>query len=397
MLKITNENNYLLKIVRLKNFTQHPNAERLLIWDVDGYKVITNLDYNPGDLCVLIQPETQLSGKIIHALNMFSDPLLNKDTTVRGYVGRSRRIKAVKLRDIISEGLLLKVEDFFKYTKIDINCIKEGIYFDTVNGEVISNKYEIIESAENTGNSKLHKFMSEEDFPKHYDTKKLQDTNGVAGDIIVITEKLHGTSARFGRVLTEKKLNFFQKILTLFGKKYPKEYAFVFGTRNTIKYVDGKYNACKVGDEWMSVFNRYIKNSRLDDGVILYGEIVGYKPSGGMIQKYYDYGCAHGDLDFYVYDVVINGRYLSTVDAEVYCRVIDLKFVPMLEVCDNMEKNDLLEYVSNKYLEVDCPRCKSNVPREGVCIRGYYNPERWIKVKSKRFLLKETEVLDEIE
>ena len=59
------------------------------------------------------------------------------------------------------------------------------------------------------------------------------------GDKIVITEKLHGTSAVFSNVLTKRRLTFFQKLFKRFGVPIEeKEYFPLYSSRTVIKNQD---------------------------------------------------------------------------------------------------------------------------------------------------------------
>lgn len=144
MLSTTVQSNYLAKVVKLDKFTKHPNADKLLIWNVGNYEVITNLDYQPGDIVIHFPVECQISDKILSNLNLYSDKELNTDKEQVGYIHKSRRVKAVKLRGIVSEGMLLdfhSVLHVLNTTTYRDDSKLVGTEFDTIHGEVICNKY----------------------------------------------------------------------------------------------------------------------------------------------------------------------------------------------------------------------------------------------------------------
>jgi len=44
-----------------KNLNTHPNADNLLIYDINGAKVIVNKNlYHTGDVCLYFLPDTQI-------------------------------------------------------------------------------------------------------------------------------------------------------------------------------------------------------------------------------------------------------------------------------------------------------------------------------------------------
>ena len=112
MLSITTPSNYLCKVVKLENPKKHPNADRLQIWSIDGsYDVITDMSRKPGDICIYFPIECQIDYRILSNMNLFSDKDLNVDKEQAGYVHKSGRCRAVKLRDIMSEGMVLPLEE----------------------------------------------------------------------------------------------------------------------------------------------------------------------------------------------------------------------------------------------------------------------------------------------
>jgi hypothetical protein len=57
-------------------------------------------------------------------------------------------------------------------------------------------------------------------------------------DYITVTQKLHGTSGRFGNILVRKQLNLFERLLQKLGVKIQdKEYDYIAGSRRVVKDV----------------------------------------------------------------------------------------------------------------------------------------------------------------
>lgn len=85
----------LASIEKILSVEKHPNADSLSIVKVLGYQAITKLDqYKVGDLCVFIQPDTILPDA------EWSKP----------FKAKSNRIKAIKLRNLWSMGVVLPID-----------------------------------------------------------------------------------------------------------------------------------------------------------------------------------------------------------------------------------------------------------------------------------------------
>jgi hypothetical protein len=151
----------------------------------------------------------------------------------------------------------------------------------------------------------------------------------------------------------------------------------------------------------------------LKPGYSFYGEIVGYTPTGSMIQKNYDYGCEEGKLECIVYRMTFTNAAgdvfeLSHSQVVDYCNKFNIT-TPLLHyqgkagLLYNLPKDDhwhddLLQLLMTDYLEKDCRFCTkvSHTPAEGIIIRND-KPNEWevYKLKSFRFNLQESEQLDD--
>lgn len=86
----------LASIERIKSVEKHFNADSLEICSVAGYKAITKLgQYKEGELVVFIQPDTCLPDISWAAF----------------YRSKSKRVKAVKLRNVWSMGIIESIEN----------------------------------------------------------------------------------------------------------------------------------------------------------------------------------------------------------------------------------------------------------------------------------------------
>jgi len=423
MFSVTTESNYLAQIVKLEKSKQHPNADRLQIWNVNGYDVITDMSSKEGDIKIFFPVECQIHHKILSKMNMYQDRELNEDQTKVGYISKSRRVKAVKLRGMISDGILLPLKDVCIALDVPEErcayCIDEK--FDTLDGIVICNKYvpEIKEVRSGQGQGKpkgpkISDILIPGQFNFHYSTSKLQDNVwrfNNPENTIVITDKWHGTSAVFSNLLTKRKLSIWEKIKMFFGSNVStEEYKKMYSSRTVIKHVEDRYHTKEQGfynsDIWGKVFEDV--KPCLFEGYTIYGEIVGYTGEK-MIQKGYGYGCLPGQYKFLIYRITSQEPYglleWSWNDIKLFCEEYNLNHVPELyygKIGDFINQSskgefdsvELLQILKDMYLEKDCRYCTHSVPAEGICIRNESTSKIAYKLKSKRFLEWESKQLD---
>ncbi len=122
-------------------------------------------------------------------------------------------------------------------------------------------------------------------FPKHYDTEQYAYNKDRIphGSIITITEKVHGTSGRFGfvKVIEELPKKWYHKLFGLTPKTI-EEFRYVNGSRNVVLKDDqvGFYESEGFRNEVTEPFV-----GRLKHGEVVYYEIVGYTDTGQQIQN----------------------------------------------------------------------------------------------------------------
>jgi len=187
----------------------------------------------------------------------------------------------------------------------------------------------------------------------------------VEGELVSVTEKVHGTNFRAGWV-PFKPEGFWAKIknrfLGLFGKHTT--YEFVFGSNNVQLQDKGKNpNGYYSENYYLEAVNRYDLKNKLLPGEVIYGEIY-----GADIQKGYDYAlkverkCVFFDLRYEGKDT----SHWSTRIFEV-CNREDLPIVPVLYE-GPYDKDLIAGMISGP--SVLCPQQKV---REGIVIKNILN------------------------
>ena len=268
---------YNAYITKVKNVRLHPNADRLDLVDCFGNTVcVSHGSFVEDDLVVYFPTDGQLSEEFcqVHDLVRRKDASGN---ACGGYLEPSKRnIKAIRLRGERSDGLVMPLS-CLEYTGIDIRTLEEGFAFTTINGKEICCKYiprSNRRAAADSGNrTRRHKNIeSYPYFVEHIDTPQLRFNLSMfkPGDIICLTEKVHGTSSRNGYCLCKKPLSFLAK---LFKLKPKTKYQDIAGTRRTIVSQEnvGFYGTNAFRQAWADKFK-----GKLYPGEQVFGEIAGF-------------------------------------------------------------------------------------------------------------------------
>ena len=177
-----------VKVVRIEEPVEdHPNADRLSIIKIGGYVCIANkypdgsARYKQGDLVVYIPEGAVLPESLLREMNMW-DEKRNKGELAGAW---GNRVKAIKLRGIVSQGLLYPG---FLFDEGDDVAAVLGI-----------TKFEPKIPTHMAGN--IARVRGSDD-TKNYDVESLQKLWRLfdEGELVQITEKLHGTNVQIGYI-----------------------------------------------------------------------------------------------------------------------------------------------------------------------------------------------------
>lgn len=404
--------NYVATLISLPAPRKHSNADKLQCVSINGCNVITGLNAREGDLYVYFPVESVINYSFLSYTDSFKDKTKNTNQEKVGFFEDSGRVKALRLRGEKSEGYIVpwnNVADWINESfHLPVNPPAPGTDFDTINGELFCWKYIVPVRTQSQGTSvsgkknKKHKVESRiipEQFHFHVDTENLRKhiTRLNQPYPIIVTRKLHGTSAVFSNVLVKRKLSLIERVLKWFGVKIvSEEYDFIYSSRSEIKNDTPKeHNHFYKEDIWGAASHEF--RGKIEPGITLYGEIVGFTPGGGAIQKGYDYGCAPKTHKTYIYRITLtnpNGDVFEFSWDQIanYCIKKGFTHVPVL---DSHIHEHTLESFSEIYLEQDCWDCATKVPDEGICVRVEVpNKYEVYKLKSFKFLERETKALD---
>lgn len=415
--------NYAATIVKVHALEPLEGLDNLVALKVLGYQALVSKDTPIGSLMVVFGAETQLSESFASANNLFRHSELNADPEAKGYLEDNRRVKAIKMRGHRSDALAMSLDALDNWLfnvsggVFPWDRLPEGTVFDTIEGHEICRKY-IVPGTKvpGSGNQTPNKQrVSARVFPEHYDTTNGWRNSHLIPDhvYVTITQKLHGTSVRFGNILAEreKPLRWWERLLTKVGVPVPTtERAFVVGSRRVTKSVQG---VSKDGDHFYGegdIFTEAVSQYAevIPKDFLVFGEIVGYTPEGQPIQPKYTYNLPVGKNQLYVYRVATVNEDGNVMDlpweaVKQFCRERGMEHVPQLwsgpyDIALDLLTAELftdVRFADGPFNGIAVPLSDAKTVDEGVVVRydGGYIPTA-LKFKSPIFLGHETQMLD---
>lgn len=319
-----------------------PNSDRLDIIKIYDWQVVTGRgNFSVGDSVIYVPVESILPQDLENRIFKDSKIKLNK-----------HRVRSIKLRGQISQGLAVNIPDAFNNCDEIYNLKYEDDYSKRLgitkyNPPVIEMPKHMMVKKKKKGNPNFKKYHDIENF-KYYDRSLQPDMD------VYISEKLHGTSFRAGWFKTEAN-TWFKKFKRLFGML--PEWEFCYGSR-MVEISSKLYYIGYYGDDiYGKIVNKYNLRQVIPECFAVYGEIVG--PS---IQKGYTYGLKEHKL--FVYDIMDTreNKYLDYPQFKRSVSNMDLIRVPELYIGPwNKEKADELRKGLSTLTEEHI--------REGVVIR----------------------------
>ena len=277
-------------VTTLNNVRKHPNADKLVLATCFVNTVCVNKDmYHEGEIGVYFPVDLQLSMEFCQKNGLLA-VYENGINVSGGYMDPAKRnVKAIKLRGEQSDGLFLPLK-CLEYTGVDMDSLNIGDTITTVNGHEICRKYIPRGKHHATaagGAGKRAKRKAKRSiapvFYEHIDTEQLAYNLHMfkPGDLIEITRKLHGTSARTShtKVFQGMKRTIWDKLFRREGTPIY-DWGVVSGTRRTVldSFDGGFYGSNEFRKPYHDFFD-----GKLLKGETVYYEIVGYTHDGGTI------------------------------------------------------------------------------------------------------------------
>jgi len=438
---------YCCTIVRIGTVIPIGNSDFLGQTMVDGRTIVVRKDQvQEGDILFYVSNECQVNSDFLRINSFYEDRTMNANPNQKGYINKYGRIRMVKLRGVLSMGILFSLENMVQWCpKMASFSMEEhiGQNFDTLSDELFVKAY-VPMRKDNTQRTNVNHKKSAPQFDRiipgvflfHYETKQLnrEITRLRPDDEVSISVKLHGTSLVIGNIptLCPRWKGLYSRFFTYLPKFLQftiQVYDIVYSSRTVIKnkYYCGNirpgYYETDVWGEYYSILKPYIPK-----GYTLYGEIVGYVGGlGQMIQKGYDYGCAEGENRVSIYRISVSKgdrnheltipevleftytliRQMTEAEDTNAGRILPLPILyqgtlanlyPDLDTTDHWHENlleRLKQDIVNFGMEQEEPLCQNKTPREGICLRILNDPiTECFKLKTISFLGKEAEQMD---
>jgi len=387
--------------------------------------VVVGKDMVEGTLVVYFDTNLCLTEEFINRIDN-EDPE-KSSTDFRGigtYLGKNGRVKAIKLRGCVSNGLVISASRLHTFiTPQEEELFVDGYSFTEIGGMKVCHKYVSPEQTvrEKAPKEKKKNKVLRGHFEEHLETVQLtRNIDKISpDDIIHISEKWHGTSARTGNVLVKRIPKWYEKVLIKLGVQIPTtRYAYVHGSRRVVKYITGDIIAEQrhyyETDLWKQAGEKYF-GGKLHEGEVVYYEIVGWAPNGNPIQKLgkavYNYGANPGQYKIVVYRITLTNSQGFTIDyspQQLKYRCGELGVDTVVEIyhgkakdlfpeipTDSWWRNNFLDALRAKFLEkirTDC--IYPTTYDEGIVVRVEGFTPEFYKFKSDSFYTCETKALE---
>jgi RNA ligase (TIGR02306 family) len=311
---------------------KHPNADTLSIAHVKetGWQCVVRTDDFAGKTKAIYFP--------IDALVSPSFPefkFLDKNGK-----GKPQRIKTIRLRDVLSQGLLIPAdenlpvgEDFTEHFNVQryeppIPACMSG---DNVQEPSAFTKYTNIENYKN--------------YPDVF----------VEGDNVIITEKIHGTNGRWAFVNENDNLTY------------------MVGSHKTAKKPDGETIYAQLAVQYgvEEKLKTLVERFQPKRNLIIFGEVFGWK-----IQDL-NYGCKLNERQIRIFDFLLDDQYQSWDTLVEISDIIGIPTVPLLyrgpySLSTAMSLRDGPTTLGQEHM------------REGAVVKA--DPEAWCRVVGRKII-----------
>ena len=343
----------MVTIRKISAIESIPEADKICVYLIDGWKVVDSIGkYQVDDLVVFCEIDSFIP-------NSIAPFLTGPDKEPKEYFGvKGERLRSKRLRGIISQGLLLNIEDIDAIVPMEEDC-GQDYYFNSWGwreGDDVSDilgivKYEPPIPAQLAGQVKGN-FPSQ--CPKT-DQERIQNINldDYKGEYEV-TEKLEGSSCTI--------------ILDTGGN-------FEVCSRN-LSLKEDENNSF-----WKAALHYGIREKMLElnlQGLALQGELVGEGIQGNIYNI--------KGVDYYIYDIydTNKGLYLSSEERIKVTEALGLKHVPIL-----WNKYDMIHTKESLLNQAeDFSKLNPKQQREGIVFKNINDPSKSFKAISNKYLLK---------
>lgn len=369
----------LAHVEKIVHIDPIPGADSIVVAQVLGWNVVIGKDdFKEGDLAVFFEIDSFLDA---------SDPRYASFEPRFTNWGEKRgmRLKTIKLRKQISQGLVMKLSDFPEITNPT-----EGL---DVTELLKVEKWESLSESESNAGGKqrgqgagrsfpsfipktdqtrvqsylpmLHRHMVDETFEESIKLDGSSMTCFLVNDYNKYFDAAYDLTQRKIKGRWNKVVNYFKKLLGMIKKP---EYVFGTCSRNLF-----------LGEGDNSHFTTYVREARILDRMFTIGK--DYAIQGELIgPSIQDNHEKVSEVQFYVFDVfdIEAQQYLLPVVARDYCELIGVNYVPVLEKNRKLtdfcnEKGvptDMKDVVDSILAYAEGPGMNPQVKREGIVFKS---------------------------
>ncbi len=362
---------YKVPITTIREVFPHTNSDNLEFVKCYDFNIIVRKNkYKVGDQVLYIPIDSILPQNL-------TDKLFPADSKIKLH---NNRVKQVKIRGMYSQGMVVDLEDV--WDKID-NL--PNMHYGQSKSEYITDIIELDVSKElgitkyEPGPANFQSPAKKRDKPKEnpffhkyggIDNAKWHPNLFTEGELVSVTEKIHGSNIRFGYVPYVAN-NLYRKILKFLGLT-PK-FEWVYGSNNVQLQQRSGYKGYYGEDVYGKVLAKSNAQYKVNEGEIWYGELY-----GDGIQKNYTYGCKNGEHKLVVFDVKlqdgIDAKYVGPEEFKKLAVSRGFEIVPEIyngpfnkEKIEELTKGDSIFVPSQKVREgiVIKPVVETEVPGYG--------------------------------
>lgn len=321
-----------------------PDADNIECITIGGWKVVSNKgQFSPGDLCVYFEIDS-----VLPQLPVFE--FLRKSSYIKNDIFDGFRLKTIKLRGQISQGLALRIDQ----------VMPDTVYMDSDIGLDLTEFFNILKWEPNIPSTLTGTIAGRypESIPKT-DQERVQNLSreleiwSSVSHFWEVTEKMEGQSL-------------------------------------TVYYNNGHVGVCSRNWElkeetdystWKLVNDLGLKESLVDHGtnIAIQGELIGPSVQGNhyKIPK----------LEFLVYDIfdIDNKTFLTSFDRKILCDLLNIKHVPIINLTFNTFGTTMESLIS---IADGDSLFNPIVSREGLVYKNLLDPNISFKTVSNAYLLK---------
>lgn len=338
---------FAVTVERIRAIEPIPDADKIELAAIGEYRsVVAKGAFKPGDLAVYIPEASVLPEWLIEKLNLVGK--------LSG--GQKNRVKAIKLRGCLSQGIVYPTSEVNTWTNDSYGCVmravrghsEDDIQMDVVEGDDVTEflgikKYDPMEAMDANQRRRMHgecAYVPGKTVKYDFENWKKYPSIFADGDEVVITEKLHGTMCCFAYYpgLNHPELPddvfVYSKGLGASGQVFKWNeanaenlYLKAFRLLDEDRYVEttGEPYVFDVIDRLVDVLNMWGLRD-LDTPIFLFGEVFG--------KGVQDLGYGHDTPAFRAFDVWVGdpqtGRFIDAVDKYTLFTAANIPAVPVL-------------------------------------------------------------------